>query len=70
MIERHKRANQSRAEVFIDGKPASLADIIEASGDKEAWKACLEKRSDGFGDNHARSLLHLRPHVPALEVSQ
>lgn len=46
MAKAPKKAKQSRAEFFVDGKPASVADIVEASGDKELWKSYLERVRD------------------------
>ena len=42
------QAERSRpsSEYFINGKPASLAEIAEASGDKEAWRSYLERERD------------------------
>jgi len=46
MAKAPKKAKQSWAEFFVDGKPASVADIVEASGDKELWRSYLERVRD------------------------
>jgi len=48
MKRRDKRPGRSRpsAEYFINGTPASLAEVAEASGDKEAWGSYLERTRD------------------------
>lgn len=46
MAKAHKKAKQSQAEFFVDGKLASLVDIVEASGDKELWRSYLERVRD------------------------
>ena len=48
MNEGHKQARQHRAsaQYSINGKPASIAEIVEASGNKELWKSYLERERD------------------------
>ena len=39
-----KKATHTEIAVYtIDGKPASIPQIVEASGDKELWKSYLER---------------------------
>jgi hypothetical protein len=38
-----KKSGSADFEFFIDGKPASLLEIAEASGDESTWKSYLER---------------------------
>lgn len=46
MKKGHKQAKQFQAEYFVNGKPASIAEIVETSGNKELWKSYLERMCD------------------------
>lgn len=67
MTKGHKKTRQSQAEFFVDGKPASLADIVEASGDKELWKAYVERENDGLS-LHRYLGKYLGEYVTAREI--
>lgn len=67
MTKGHKKAKQHQAQFFVDGKPASLADMVEASGDKELWKSYLERGSDGLS-LHRYLEKYLGEYVTAREI--
>jgi len=64
---RDKKTRQSQAEFFVDGKRASLADIVEASGDKELWKSYVERENDGLA-LHRYLGKYLGEYVTAREI--
>jgi len=69
MRRRDDRAKKSRpsAQYFINGAPASLAEIAEASGDKEVWRSYLERDRDP-SSQHRYLERYLGRHVAASEI--
>ncbi|MFO7996923.1 MAG: hypothetical protein R6U93_07300 [Dehalococcoidia bacterium] len=69
MKKGHRQAEQfrPRAEYSINGKAASLAEIAEASGDKEAWRSYLERERD-LGSLHRYLEKYLGKYVTAREI--
>lgn len=69
MKKGHKQARQFQAwaQYSINGKPASIAEIVEASGNKELWKSYLERDRDPSSQHHYLER-YLGKYVSASEI--
>ena len=69
MKRRDDQAKKSRssAQYFINGAPASLAEIAESSGDKEVWRSYLERDRDP-SSQHRYLEKYLGKYVTAGEI--